>query len=297
MASPGCWADTSATPARSMRRLLAADPATGTSIANFGFDALALLQGQASRALACMGHAGQAEQLAQQALCTARRANHQATLAITLTVCATTAWILHDAEAAASRSAALLALAAEHGFAFWLARGNGYAGWSASAGGAAERGAAMVREGLELLQGAGLSLYTPGMLAMLADACLAAGRPEAASDAIKTGLSQAYRTGELWLAAELHRRRADMLMNTGTGGDDGVIEAELLRAVALARCQGAKLFELRATTSLAQLWQARGRTAEARQVLEPIHGWLSDDREQVDVKRASGLLLQLVVQV
>ena len=273
--------------------LLAAEPATGTSIANFGFDALALLQGQASRALACMGHAEQAEQQAQQALATARRANHQATLAITLAVCATTAWLLNDVEATASRSAALLALAAEHSFAFWLARGNGYAGWAASAGGAAERGAAMVREGLELLQGAGISLYTPGMLAMLADACLAAGRPEAASDAIKAGLSQAYRTGEIWLAAELHRRRADMLLHASAGRDDGVIEPELLRAIALARRQGANLFELRAATSLAKLWQAQGRTVEARQVLEPIHGWFSQDREQVDVERASLLLQQL----
>ena len=151
----------------------------------------------------------------------------------------------------------------------------------------------MVREGLELLQGAGLSLYTPGMLAMLADACLAAGRPEAASDAIKAGLNQAYRTGELWLAAELHRRRADMLLHTGAGHDDGAIEAELLRAIALARRQGANLFELRAATSLAQLWQAQGRTAEAGQVLGPIHGWFSEDREQVDVKRANLLLQQL----
>ena len=68
------------------------------------------------------------------------------------------------------------------------------------------------------------------------------------------------------------------MLHASAGCDDELIETDLLRAIAVARCQGANLFELRAATSLVRLWQAEGRTAEAHQLLEPIHDWFSQER-------------------
>lgn len=271
---------------------LADEPASGTSMAEYGFDAAALLHGQSSRALACLGFIDQAEQQAELALAAARRVNHQPTLAITLTVCATTAWILRDTQATASRSAELLALTAEYGFAFWLARGKGYAGWAACEAGMPDRGATIVREGMETLSGSGIALYGPGMAAMLADACRGAGQTEAAMEAVEAGLDLAYRTGEVWFAAELHRRRAELLQLL-TPRDEVAGEAELLRAITLAQSQGAKLFELRAAASLAELWREQGRQAEAFHLLGSVHDWFTEGLGSRDLNHADSLLKQV----
>ena len=44
-------------------------------------------------------------------------------------------------------------------------------------------------------------------------------------------------------------------------------------ALRIARKQQAKSYELRAATSLAQLWGDQGRRTEARNLLAPIYGW------------------------
>jgi predicted ATPase len=76
---------------------------------------------------------------------------------------------------------------------------------------------------------------------------------------------------------------------------DAVHEAEgsLQQALAVAQAQGAKLWELRAVTSLARLWHDRGRTEEARDLLAPICGWFSDSLDTPDLTKAKSVLAAL----
>jgi len=74
----------------------------------------------------------------------------------------------------------------------------------------------------------------------------------------------------------------------------GEAEAYLLKAIEIAQRQQAKSLELRAATSLARLWQSRGRHAEARQMLVEIYGWFTEGFETKDLQEAKKLLDELV---
>jgi len=70
-------------------------------------------------------------------------------------------------------------------------------------------------------------------------------------------------------------------------------EACFLKAIKIAQRQQAKSFELRATVSLARLWQQQGKQAEARQMLSDIYNWFTDGFDMADLKEAKALLDEL----
>jgi predicted ATPase len=66
-------------------------------------------------------------------------------------------------------------------------------------------------------------------------------------------------------------------------------------AIELARVQSAKSWELRATTSLAQLLTKQGRRDEARTMLADIYGWFTEGFDTPDLKDAKALLDDMAV--
>ena len=98
------------------------------------------------------------------------------------------------------------------------------------------------------------------------------------------------RTGERWFAAELNRHKGQLLLRQGHSD----AAKELYReALSIARTQEAKLWELRAASSLAQLWRDQGRRAEARDLLAPVYGWFTEGFETPDLKETKALLEEL----
>jgi predicted ATPase len=83
-------------------------------------------------------------------------------------------------------------------------------------------------------------------------------------------------TGELWCAAELHRRRGQLLLK-GTVPDFAGAEAEFLQVMDIARRQSAKLWELRAAVSLGRLWRDQDRNSDAHHLLSPVYDWFTED--------------------
>jgi predicted ATPase len=67
----------------------------------------------------------------------------------------------------------------------------------------------------------------------------------------------------------------------------------LQRALATARRQQARLSELRAAVSLADLWRERGRRNEAYDLVAPLYGWFSEGLQSPDLRAAAALLDQL----
>jgi predicted ATPase len=65
------------------------------------------------------------------------------------------------------------------------------------------------------------------------------------------------------------------------------------RALAVARQQQAKSWELRASMSLARLWCNQGKRTEARDLLTPIYGWFTEGFDTLDLKQAKALLDEL----
>ena len=67
-------------------------------------------------------------------------------------------------------------------------------------------------------------------------------------------------------------------------------EACFHQALAVARRQQAKSWELRATLSLSRLWQQQGKRAEARQMLAEVYGWFTEGFDTPDLQEAKALL-------
>ena len=71
---------------------------------------------------------------------------------------------------------------------------------------------------------------------------------------------------------------------------DPAAERHYRQAIAVAERQSAKLFQLRASTSLARLWRDQGKRAEARDLLGPIYNWFTEGFDAPDLKDAKALL-------
>jgi len=127
----------------------------------------------------------------------------------------------------------------------------------------------------------------PHFIALLAAACEIAGQVEEAVILLDEALQTVERTGERWFAAELNRLKGQLVLRQGR---PEAAEKLYLKALSIAKEQEAKLWELRAATSLAGLWRDQGRPAEARDLLAPVYGWFTEGFDTPDLKDAKALL-------
>jgi predicted ATPase len=96
-------------------------------------------------------------------------------------------------------------------------------------------------------------------------------------------------SGDVLWASELHRRHAEILLLV-SGKERSLAETRLHQAIEIARQQAARLFELRAATSLARFWRDQGKPVEACSLLAPIYGWFTEGFDISDLKDAKALL-------
>ena len=127
-------------------------------------------------------------------------------------------------------------------------------------------------------------------LARTADAYRMAGQAETAFSKLSEAEGLIQVTGERWYEAEVHRLRGKLLRATG---DDTNAEVSFRRAVTISKAQITKLFELRASTSLARLWRDQGKRTEARDLLAPIYGWFTEGFDTPVLREAKSLLEEL----
>jgi DNA-binding winged helix-turn-helix (wHTH) protein/tetratricopeptide (TPR) repeat protein len=133
-------------------------------------------------------------------------------------------------------------------------------------------------------------VFRPAHLTILASAELAAGRSDQALAAIARALETAERTREHWLTAETWRVRGHVLLSIGRSERS---EECFQHALAIARSQSARLFQLRAAVSLARLWRDQGKRSEALNLIAPIYGWFTEGFDTPDLKEAKALLEEL----
>ena len=98
-------------------------------------------------------------------------------------------------------------------------------------------------------------------------------------------------TNERWWEAEVNRTVGEIALKTPKA-DTAKAEAYFERALAMARQQQAKSFELRAAMSMARLWRDQGKRL-ARDLLAPVYGWFTEGFDTLDLREAKALLEQL----
>jgi predicted ATPase len=148
-----------------------------------------------------------------------------------------------------------------------------------------EEARAEIALGIDEARHNGVGFMLPMMDSWLADMHAKAGENECALSIVEAVLANIGDvTGRAW-ESELHRQRAQILVALKPSK---VTEAEshLKKSIEVARGQSAKSLELRAATSLAELWRKQGRPDEARALLEPICRWFYEGAETADLRRA-----------
>ncbi|HMN28006.1 MAG TPA: hypothetical protein PKE45_07610 [Caldilineaceae bacterium] len=143
----------------------------------------------------------------------------------------------------------------------------------------------------------GAEFFEPYNLALLARAYQTVGQPETGLTVLAQALAQVEKTEERFWEAELYRLKGELLLQhrkVGEGGkDENEAEQCLWQAIEVARRQGAKSLELRATVSLGRLWQRQGKKDEAWQMLAELYSWFTEGFDTVDLQKAKLLLEEL----
>jgi class 3 adenylate cyclase/tetratricopeptide (TPR) repeat protein len=240
--------------------------------------------------LVILGHPSTALSRAHELLAAARRSCDPYSIATALFLDGIHHVLLRDTRMATERTDEMLSIATEHEIAVPLLAATFFRGWAMAAAGRGEEGIAEMRRSIYPIV-AGLP-STVLLLTVLAEICGKNGRAEVGLDLVAEGLVTAEQTGLMVAEAELHRVKGELLMIKDPGN---VAEAErcLRTAIDVARRQGAKLFELRATVSLARLLNRQGEAAEARQTLAEIYNCFTEGFDTADLKDARALLDEL----
>ena len=138
----------------------------------------------------------------------------------------------------------------------------------------------------------GAELLRPFQLSVLGDAYTQAGRFEEAHESLDEGLAVAEKNDDRLQEAELHRLEGELLL-AESPEQATTAEECFTRAIETARRQQSKAWELRASMSLARLWQQQGRGGEAYQMLAKIHATFTEGWTTPDLVEAEALLKAL----
>jgi predicted ATPase len=254
----------------------------GTDI---GVNAFAVM----SWALWHRGYPDRSARAADRALAYSRQLGHAHTLAHAFWIAGMAAVFARDVATVCALSNDCVAIASEHGFALWAAQGRVLQGWADSQKGEATTGIARIRDGLAAREAIGDRVHTPFHLALLAEALALAGKIEEALAALDDALARAVASGVRGSNAEIHRLRGELIGHL-PHPDLAKAEESFRTALAIAREQGTRGYELRAATSLARLWREQGRRGEARDLLAPVYGWFIEGFDTPDLREARALL-------
>jgi predicted ATPase len=142
------------------------------------------------------------------------------------------------------------------------------------------------------MRSTGHRLLFPVWLSLLARAYGELGQFDQAWSHIGEAITAVETTKETWYEAEVHRIAGEIALMSPEP-DAAKAEACFERALAVAREQQARSFELRAAMSIARLWREQGKRDEAREILAPVYGWFTEGFDTLDLKQAKALLDEL----
>jgi predicted ATPase len=258
----------------------------------FGFDP----QAGAMAYLACVnlvcGELSTGRELIDAAVSRANGLDHLPTRANTLLFQAIYEAMRGDPEATLAAANALVATCRPAGLSLYLTCGEACAGWARARGGDLEGGtAAMRRSRASLIEQGGLAL-SPFFAGLLAGLEAEARRLDAASALVEETLTKAAQTGSHFSDSMLMRLRGDILLKRNPANH--ALIAEVFRtAIAIAKEQGARGYELLAALALAKLYQSTSRLAEAQAVLAPALEGFSPTPEMPEIAEAQTLLVTI----
>ena len=240
-----------------------------------------------------LGYPAAARSDAERAVKEARETGHAATLMYALFQAGFNNMRCGNYAAANAQVDELIALADEKGTPYFKALGTAVRGWLFALTGKAWDAVQGITSGITSLRSTGASRYEPLHLSYLAMAYAKLGQPDDARRRIDDAIDKVERSKEKWCEAEVHRIAGEVELKPPEP-DAAKAEGYFGRALAVARGQQAKSWELRAAMSMARLWRDQGKRKEAHDLLAPVYCWFTEGFDTVDLKEAKELLSELV---
>jgi predicted ATPase len=258
----------------------------------FGQDVEAATLSYRAQALWMLGYPDAALADAEHALSSARAIDHPATLMYALGT--TSPAVIHCGKYTPATAVVdeLVALANEKGASFWKAGVMMLQGWLSAQSGKASDAVQMINSGLIAYRSTASTAIVPWYLSCLARAHADIGQSDDARRCIGEALTAVETTKERVWEAEANRVAGEIALMSPER-DAAKAEAYFERALAVARKQQAKSWELRAAMSMARLWRDQGKSQQARELLAPIYGWFTEGFDTLDLKEAKSLLDEL----
>jgi predicted ATPase len=221
---------------------------------------------------------------------------HPHTAAFGLDLAAFVRQYLGDAAAARPLVDEALAISETHGLALMGAMASVLRGWVVAREGAPQEGMAEMRRGFAAQLTTGAELLRPWWLCLIAEACGRTGATHEGLELLDEAETAADQSHERYWEAEVHRLRGDLLLAASSPAPLQVsraAEERYLRALEIARRQGARSLELRAAVSLSRLWETDSRHDEARELLASVYESFSEGLDTPDLREAAALLADL----
>jgi predicted ATPase len=194
-----------------------------------------------------------------------------------------------DHTAANAEANELVVLADDKGALYWKALGISIQGCLFALTGKASDAIQMITSGSAAYRSTGATWFAPTYLSHLARAYADIGQFDNALRCLTEATNAVDTTGERWFEAELYRAAGEITL-ISPHADAAKAVAHFDRALAVARRQQAKSWELRAAMSLARLWRDQGSVQNARELLAPVYGWFTEGFDRRDLKEAKALL-------
>ena len=269
------------------------DPAEHRLLATrFGQDAREAALSCRSATLWLLGYPNAALADVEQALKDAREIGQAATLMHVLAHAPLINFLCGNYAAANAEANELIVLADEKHATFFKACGMLDQGCVLAQTGKASDAVQMITSGITAWRSTGATVWVPRWLSHLTRAYAQLGKFDDARRSIGEAMAAAEMTKEKWYEAELNRIAGEIALRSPEP-DAPKAQAYFDRALAVARQQQAKSWELRAAMSLARLWRSQGNVQQARELLAPVYGWFTEGHKTLDLKEAKALLEEL----
>jgi DNA-binding SARP family transcriptional activator/predicted negative regulator of RcsB-dependent stress response len=238
----------------------------------------------------CLGYPDQARVVETSGLAEAQALAHPFSLAYALIWKAMLQGEMGNIDSQFEAAEAAIVLSDAHHLRFWSAWGRVLRGWALAEARDQELGLAELRQGGEQMRSIGGLFLQPFVSLLLAEQLLKIGQVEDGLEFVNEALASTAHD-RYWCDAELERLRGDLLIARGVHAQQ--VEAAYRRAIQIAHKQQARIFELRARTSLAQLLIKQGRSAEAHQLLTVTYDWFTAGFHTRDIENARAVLQAL----
>ena len=242
--------------------------------------------------LLLLGFADQGRRHAEQLIAEAQGLSHPPSLCFARSIVTRFYYLLGDAQRSAEYAALVARLSDEQRLGLWQALGSIYVGWSHAENGAVDEAINLIREGLTKYRAVGAGLSVPLYLSSLATIEARIGHRREAMRLTGEATAVVESGEEGWMSAELHRLAGEIAL-LEPNPDRAKAQTHFESALAVARDQQAKFWELRAAMSMARLWRDQDKRREASDLLAPVYGWFTEGFDTCDLKDAKALLNEL----